>query len=183
MKNVETFGFCSNAFEPFNTYTQEGKHLINSKLQPNQLMNEYIDNTLNNLGLSKKMYRVIHIRTGDKYLVDGEKMNIQFINKIQNILKNIIIPGRRYLIISDSNCLKSHLNIFPNIYMLFKNINHLGGEALKSHNSDGIMNTMLEYNLMSFSNQIISLSVYGHVSGFSKYCGILNNIPFYNIKI
>jgi len=45
------------------------------------------------------------------------------------------------------------------------------------------MNTMLDFYLMGYSNAIISLSVYGHVSGFSKYASILNNIPFNFIKI
>jgi hypothetical protein len=49
---------------------------------------------------------------------------------------------------------------------------------ISSANSVGVMNTMIDYYLMSYSNAIISLSTYGHVSGFSKYCAILNNIPF-----
>ena len=68
-QNIETFGFFSNAFPSFNKHTLAGKQLINSKLQPNQLMKRYIDISLNDLGLSKKKYGVIHIRTGDKYLL------------------------------------------------------------------------------------------------------------------
>ena len=40
-------------------------------------MKSYIDNALNELGLSKKRYGVIHIRTGDKYLVDKNKISSQ----------------------------------------------------------------------------------------------------------
>ena len=147
------------------------------------MMKTYIDNTLKELQLKKKGYGVIHIRSGDKYLVDGEKMSVDFINKIKKIIVKLIIPGRRYLILSDSNILKSHLKVFPNFYILIRNIEHLGGEAMKSSDSNGVMNTMLEYYLMSYSNAIVSLTTYEHVSGFSKYCSVLNNIPFNSIKI
>ena len=182
-KDCEVFGFFSNAFPCFNRHTQEGRQLINSKLQPNEFMRKYIDNALEELGLTKKRYGVIHIRTGDKYLVNGEDMDSQFINKIKQEINKLIIPERRYLIISDSNILKSHLKSIPNLYILIRDIQHLGGECMKNHESDGIMNTMLEYYLMGYSNAIFSLSVYDHVSGFSKYCSILNNIPFNFIQI
>lgn len=183
-KDCEVFGFFSNAFPCFNKYTIEGREFINSRLQPNELMKKYIDSTLMELKLKKKGYGVIHIRTGDKYLVNGEKMAIDFINKIKKIISKQIIPERRYLIVSDSNILKSQLKLYPNFYMLIRNIEHLGGEYEKSATASiGIMNTMLEYYLMSYSNCILSLSVYEHISGFSKYCSILNNIPFNYIRI
>ena len=177
-KDCEVFGFFSNAFPSFNKHTQEGINKINSKLQPNMLMKNYIDKTLVELNLQKNRYGVIHIRTGDKYIINGEKMNINFMNYIKNIIYSFFIPGKKYLIISDSNQLKTYLKPNPNFYILIKNIEHLGGEGIKSQYSNGVMNTMLDYYLMSYSNAIISLSVYGHVSGFSKYCAILNNIPF-----
>lgn len=181
-QNCETFGFFSNAFPCFNIYKQYEKNIINSKLQPNKFMIKYIDDTLKELKLEKNGYGVLHIRTGDQY-INNNNMDNNFINNIKNIIKNLIIKERRYLIISDSNYLKEHLNIFPNFYIMIKNIEHLGGASINIHNSDGIMNTLLEYYLMSYSNAIISLSVYNHVSGFSKYCAVLNNIPYKFIKI
>jgi hypothetical protein len=182
-KDCEIFSFYSTAFPMFNKHTTDGRQIINSKLQPNTLMQTYINNTLKELQLKKKGYGVIHIRTGDNYLVNGEKMSSDFINKIKKIIVKFIIPGRRYLILSDSNVLKSSLKQFPNCYILIRDIEHLGGEAMKSSETNGVMNTMLEYYLMSYSNAIVSLTVYSHVSGFSKYCSILNNIPFNSIKI
>jgi hypothetical protein len=179
----EIFGFFSNAFPSFNIHKREGILKINSKLQPNILMKKYIDNTLKELRLSKKNYGVIHIRTGDKYLVNKEKPPLEFMQNIKSILEKIIVPGHRYLIISDSNILKSYLQKNQQFYILIKPIEHLGGEAVQISNSEGIKNTMLEYYLMSYSNAILSLSTYGHISGFSKYCSILNKIPFKYIKI
>jgi hypothetical protein len=181
--DCEVFGLFSNAFPCFNKHTKEGKTLINSKLQPNELMRTYIDNTLNDIGLSKKGYGVIHIRTGDKYLIEGRKMSNIFIEYVKTEINKFIIHGRRYLIISDSNYLKSCLKTLPNLYVFIRDIEHLGGEGMKNHNSNGVMNTMLEYYLMSYSNAIVSMSIYGHVSGFSKYCSIVNDIPFNYIRI
>jgi len=182
-KNTDVLGFFSNAFPSFNNHTQEGKNKLLDKLRPNEFMRNYIDSTLSELNLSKKGYGVIHIRTGDKYLVNGEPMSIDFINKVKNILKTFVVEGRRYLIISDSNVLKSHLKDVPNFFSVIRNIEHLGGEAMKSHETNGVMNTMLDFYLMGYSNAVISLSVYGHVSGFSKYSSILHSIPFNYIDI
>jgi hypothetical protein len=176
-------GLFSNAFPLYNIYKPDGIEIIKSKFIPNDIMNDYINNSLKYLKLEKKRYGVIHIRTGDKYLVDNSPMNINFINKIKNILKSKILSNKRYLIISDSNILKSYLKDIPNFYILVKKIEHLGGESLRNPNSDGIKNTLLDFYLMSYSNSILSLSVYDHVSGFSKYCSILYNIPFKFIQI
>jgi hypothetical protein len=181
--DCEIFGFFSNAFPCFNKHTQEGKSLIKTKLEPNELMKTYIDNSLNQLGLSKKGYGAIHIRTGDSHFVNNTSLSTIFVNKIKNILNRIVLPNRRYLILSDSNVLKNILKSYPNFYMLIREIEHLGGEHIKRHESNGVMNTLLDFYLMSHSNAIISLSVYCHVSGFSKYSGVLNDIPTHFIKI
>jgi hypothetical protein len=177
-QDVETLGFFSNAHPFFYKHTEYGKKLINSKLQPNKLMNVYIDKELRELGLSKKTYGVIHIRTGDDYLLNKKVMSKEFINKIKNALNRFIVPERKYLILSDSTYLKNILKTYPNFYISIKNIEHLGGESINKNNSEGIINTLTDYYLMSYSNAIICLSVYGHISGFSKYCSVLNNIPY-----
>lgn len=182
-QDYETFGLFSNAFPCFNFYSQKGKDIIKSKLRPNEYMRKYIDFTLSQLGLSKKGYGVIHIRSGDKYLVNGESVDAQLIIKFRNILKHFTFSDRKYLIISDCNVLKSFLKTFPNFYIYVKQIEHLGGEALKSTETNGIMNTMLDFFLMEHSNAILSLSVYGHVSGFSKYASIINDIPFKYVQL
>jgi len=182
-KDCEVLGILCTAFPSFFNHKQEGKDLINSKLQPNEFMRNYIDYTLSELGLTKLGYGVIHIRTGDNHLVNGEPIDVNFVNNIKNIILKLISPGRRYLIISDSNAFKKHMKSVPQCYSLIRKIEHLGGEGMRNEKSNGVMNTLLEFFLMSYSNAIISMSVYQHISGFSKYCSILNNIPFKYIKI
>ena len=184
-QDCETLGLFSNAFPCFNIYSQIGKNFIKCRLRPSEYMRDYVDFTLNQIGLSKKGYGVIHIRSGDKYLINGETMSISFMKKIDNIIKFYTFPERRYLIISDCNILKKYLKSHHNFYIYVRKIEHLGGEGLKMNDKNGIMNTMLDFFLMEHSNAILSISVYDHVSGFSKYASILNNIPFkyINLKI
>jgi len=182
-KNCKVYGFMSNAYPYFNKFTEEGKNFIKSKFEPNTMMKEYIDNSLRELGLNKNGYGVIHIRSGDNHLLNNEGFTMSFLINLKTILNNHILPDRRYLIISDSNILKNMLKGYPNFYILIKPIEHLGGESIKNTDSNGIMNTLLDFYLMSYSNTIISLSTYGHVSGFSKYCSVIYGIPFKYIKI
>ena len=181
--NREVVGFMSNAYPFFNNYTEAGRHFVKSKLEPNNIMRTYINNSLMELGLNKKGYGVIHIRTGDNHLINSEGFTNDFLLKLKIILNRCILPDRRYLIVSDSNILKNMLKSYPNFYVLIKDIEHLGGEHIKNNNTNGIMNTLLDFYLMSYSNTIISLSVYEHVSGFSKYCSVIYEIPFKFIKI
>lgn len=182
-QNCEVFGFMSNAFPHFNKYTEEGRNFVKSKLEPNNIMKQNIDYSLKKLGLNKKGYGVIHIRTGDSHLVSNEGFTELFLEELKTIINSFILPHRRYLIISDSNILKNILKSYPNFYILIRDIQHLGGEFIIDTETNGIMNTLSDFYLMSYSNAIMSLSVYDHASGFSKYCSVIYGIPFKLIKI
>jgi len=174
----DTFSFFTNAFPIFYNFLDTGREKIKNMIRPNSFMQQYIDNTLNEMNLVRNTYATIHIRSGDQYLTNLEPMNIEFINKVKNHINRLIVPGKKYLIISDSNILKIALKSYPNFYIINKKIEHLGGECLKSTESNGVMNTLLDFYLMSYSNAIFALSVYEHVTGFSRYCSVTNKIPF-----
>ena len=152
-------------------------------MRPSKYMSDYVDFTLNQLGLTKKGYGVIHIRTGDESLLDNNYVNITLLDKVTKLLKKIIKQDRRYLIISDSNIFKKTLKEIPNFYIYIRKNEHLGGEVIRSTQTNGIMNTMLDFFLIGHSNSVLSLSVYSHVSGFSKYASIINNVPFTYVKL
>jgi hypothetical protein len=177
---TDTYALFSNAFPIFYNFLDTGRQRIKNMLIPNTFMQDYVDHTLNELKLQKNTYSTIHIRSGDKYLTNLETMNDDFINKMNNIINGLPDPNTKYLIISDSIELKMQLKTLnPNFYILDKEITHLGGQFLQSNeNSDGVMNTLLDFYAMSYSNSIFALSVYGHITGFSQYCAVLNNIPF-----
>jgi hypothetical protein len=155
-----------------------GRQIMKNKLKPNNFMKDYIEYTLNELKLEKNTYATIHIRTGDNHLTNVENMNNIFINDVKTKINKLIVPNKKYLIISDSNVLKLFLKSYPNFYMVNKEIEHLGGDHIKFPDSMGVMNTLLDFYLMSYSNSIFCLSVNGHISGFSQYCSVINKIPF-----
>jgi len=178
----EVFALFTNSFPIYYNFTDEGKEFMKSKLIPNDIMSKYIDDSLNKLTLTKNSYAVIHIRTGDNSLTT-KSVEISIINKIKYIINKIVNPQKKYLIISDNNCIKLIFNNKSNCYFNITKIEHLGGEHNTNKNIDGIKNTLLDFYLMSYSNSILSMSIYDHISGFSKYCSEIYKIPFVNIKI
>jgi hypothetical protein len=63
--------------------------------------------------------------------------------------------------------------------MFNSQITHLGED--QSNSEIPILDTLIDFNIMRFSNFIISFTAYGHGSGFSKYCATIYNIPFKQI--
>jgi hypothetical protein len=187
----DTYAFFTNAFPIFYNFLDNGREKIRNMLKPKNFMQEYIDNTLNEIKLEKNTYATIHIRTGDYYIIKKKNIRFDFLNDIKQKIYSSIVPHKKYLIISDSSVIKSELKSYSNenFYIINTKIEHLGGdiEELAGDNYKwtypGIMNTLLDFYLMSYSNSILSLSVYGHISGFSKYCAAVYNIPHVFIKL
>jgi len=178
-ENKKVVGLFTNSF-PFTTeFRKEGIEFIKSKFIPKNIIKEKIENILEKLELKKKEYSVIHIRTGDQYLIHNKNMDINFISKIKAILKSIIHENTKYLILSDSSYIKKELKNINNFYFIENEIGHLA----KKNSDDVIINTLVDFFLFGHSNSITSLSVYEHESGFSKYSGILNDVPTKFIRI
>jgi hypothetical protein len=179
----DTYGLFTNAFPIFYNFLDTGRNFVKSKIQPNKFMQDYIDFTFNELNLEKNTYATIHIRTGDEYLTKTKNMDLIYLNKIKTQIYKIVVPNKKYLIISDCNMVKQMLKTTPNFYVIIRDIEHLGGETIKSTETNGIMNTLLDFYLMSYSNAIFTMHVYEQISGFSQYCAIINNISFNSVKL
>ena len=179
----DTYGLFTNAFPIFYNFLDSGKAFVKSKLQPNKFMQDYIDFTFNELNLEKNTYATIHIRTGDEYLTKSKNMDLNYLNKIKKQIYKIVVSNKKYLIISDCNMVKQMFKTTPNFYVIIREIEHLGGGVIKSTEKNGIMNTLLDFYLMSYSNAIFTMHVYEQISGFSQYCAVINNIPFNSVKL
>ena len=182
-QDVEVYPLFVNSFPYFDFVREEGIKFMQTKIRPKQNMLNYVDATLNKIGLARNKYAVIHIRTGDLFLVDGKRLPQWHLNKIINSINMAINPGRRYVILSDSNELKIILKkTYPQFYVYFTELEHLGGESFKGK-LNGVENAMLDFYLMSFSNSILSISTFEWKSGFSDWCRKIYGIPFRYIKI
>ena len=165
---------------------QKARNIIIPKIEPKKYILDILDNKLENHGLNRNKYAVIHIRCGDYFMnikkVDSTKHQIssKHINDIIKILTIQTNKEKKYIIIRDSNKIKRYIsNKFPNMIMFNSKITHLGED--ENNDSSSISETLIDFNIMRFSNFIISFSAYGHGSGFSKYCASVYNIPFNQI--
>lgn len=166
---------------------QKARDIIIPKIEPKKYVLDILDNKLENCGLTRNNYAVIHIRCGDYFMhikknIDTikHKISSKHINDIVKIINKQCNKEKKYIIIGDSNEIKQYVSSkFSNIIMFNSKITHLG----EDENNDGsaILETLIDFNIMRYSNFIISFSAYGHGSGFSKYCASIYNVPFNQI--
>jgi hypothetical protein len=175
------FTFC-NSLPMFDNYQQMGRYFVRSKLAPNEVMQQNINISLTRLNLKPKQFAVIHVRSGDKYMLKNNQLNPFVIKKITSILAKNMKLGTKYLVLSDNNEIKILLKkIFPQVIIQITNIVHLGESENPSEQA--VMETLLDFYIMSNSFQIISFSPYNWGSGFSQWCATLHNIPFIQFQV
>ena len=127
--------------------------------------------------LKKNTFGVIHVRMGDDYLLNknNNSLDVNKLNKLFYYIK--ILPNNNYLLITDCNILKKYIiNVYPylNIKFILNDITHTVDKATEN----GVRNTLLDFYMMSNSNNIHSFSTYIHGSGFSKWCATTYGIPY-----
>uniref|UniRef100_A0A6C0B163 Uncharacterized protein n=1 Tax=viral metagenome TaxID=1070528 RepID=A0A6C0B163_9ZZZZ len=183
---VENYYTFCNSFPVFDNYPEKARMFIKSKLQPNETLLPYIAERMKLLELSFKQFSVIHIRSGDKYLFKNNRLNTIVVRKIVNILKRSCKPNQKYLLLSDNNQIKAALkSIFPLFIIHNSSIVHLGEQPNMNDdkNDSGIRDTLIDFFIMSNASHIIGFSPYNWGSGFSQWCSVLYNIPFFQFQV
>ena len=121
---------------------------------------KYIFNSIYNIDINSD-YKIIHLRLGDYYLhnnIFDNNLYNSYYQKIYNLVNNNI--NTKYILISDSSNIAKELKINIKQLYYWDNIKiHLGD--LKN-NIDGIFDTLIDFFIMSKSNEILS-----NGSGFS----------------
>jgi hypothetical protein len=131
---------------------------------------------LTNLNLEKRSFNVIHIRSGDKYLIENSVVDPTFIKKLVSVLY-FLNNKESYILLTDSYKLKYVLmKLFPRLKMFFNEITHFG-EGVELDNNK-VKNTLVDFYVMASSKKIFSFSVYDHGTGFSRWCAETYNIPY-----
>jgi hypothetical protein len=165
----------------------EARDIIIPKIEPKKSILDILESKLTDNNLIIKNYAVIHIRCGDYFMniqknVDSEKHQIskKHVNDIIKFIRLYCNKDKKYILIGDSNQIKLIIKQqFSNIIMFDTSITHLGEDENPSDKS--LIETLMDFNIMRYSNHIISLTAYGHGSGFSKYCSVIYDIPFKQI--
>jgi len=165
------------------------RNIIIPKIEPKIYILYILDIKLSQFKLERNKYAVIHIRCGDYFMniqknVDSEKHQIskKHVNDIIKFIGLYCNKDKKYILIGDSNQIKLIIKQqFSNIIMFDTSITHLGEDENPSDKS--LIETLMDFNIMRYSNYIISLSAYGHGSGFSNYCSIVYDIPFKQVVL
>jgi len=168
--------FINTYLYPSQDVSQKHKEIMRSILEPIPNITAQVNSVLTNLRLEKHSFNVIHIRSGDKYLIENSIIDPSFIKKIANVLY-FLNHNETYLLLTDSYKLKFILlKLFPRLKMFFNEITHFG-EGVQL-NDDKVKNTLIDFYVMASSKKIYSFSVYDHGTGFSRWCAETYNIPY-----
>jgi len=177
-----------NVTNPMYNVVQSLTPFIRNKIKPNDELTAAVEERLSTLKLNKKNYGIIHLRCGDNFMLLNDKfdpskkdqhsmLNNDYFNKIVSIIKQSVNMSNKYLIIGDNNSVKTELNkIFPNFISTKSDIVHLGQSI--EHPDNAVKETMIDFYLMALSRHILSFTVYGHGSGFSKWCAVMYGVRF-----
>uniref|UniRef100_A0A6C0IBP6 Uncharacterized protein n=1 Tax=viral metagenome TaxID=1070528 RepID=A0A6C0IBP6_9ZZZZ len=151
------------------------QYIIESALLPRLQFQEDIKSLKMKLNIEDTKYTIVHIRTGDKYLL----LNMENETEIQCImiitLKKLISMNINIydcIFISDNNIL-SELLSKQNLKSSNLQKAHIG----KSTSFEGIHDTMLEFFLMSTAKEIMQFSFYEWGSNFSSIINNLYKVP------
>ena len=172
--------FSYNILFPYDDISLEECNKIRSLFEPSREIIEKVDEHLSNLGLVKNQFITLHIRSGDSYLKNENKVfDSLYFEIIKNEIIEIIFKNKDVdiLLIADNNEIKLLLHdMFPSIKYLINDITHIGeGVELET---EKVKNTMLDFYLMSNSSSIFSFTSYPHGSGFSYWCAKMYNLPY-----
>jgi len=168
--------FINTYLYPEKNVPQKHKEIMRTILEPIPEIITQVNNVLTNLNLEKHAFNVIHIRSGDKYLIENSIIDPNFIKKLVNVLF-FLNNNETYLLLTDSYKLKYVLmKLFPRLKMFFNEITHFGEGVDLDYNK--VKNTLVDFYVMASSKKIFSFSVYNHGTGFSRWCAETYNIPY-----
>ena len=163
---------------------EQHKTKIRELFEPVYELQLNVESRLLGLNLIKRKYTIIHVRMNDNSFHNNcinftNKQTIDVINYINSLKKK---TTEDILLLCSDNSFKKHIiQQTPCIKTFFNETFHI---AEKTKNTeDALINTLIEFYIMSYSNHIYCFSVYDHGSGFSKWCAVMYNIPYICIKL
>lgn len=147
------------------------------QIEPTPQLIQSIQNYLLEINLEKNKFTVIHLRLGDNILISKDKISYFAFFKIIKILKKILNPKQKYLILSDNHFIKVIIHkYFPFTSFKNTNITHLG--VSQNMESNSVLDTLTEFFIMKHCIHIISFSTYTHRTSFGEMASLLFYKPF-----
>ena len=152
-----------------------------------------LDKLMNNLGLSAHKYEVIHIRNGDEFLIMKARDTViqERVNRVTQCVKKTIPEEpekkQRRVIISDSidvlKGLRETLKERKDLVILDESKKIHLGKTTTTESREPLLNTLLEFLLLTRASKIHQLSIYYWGSGFSQFASMFYDVPLVQHKI
>lgn len=166
----------------FGNISEECRMFLQELLQPTIDIEEkiqYIFNNIYNFNMNDG-YKIIHLRCGDDFLhhnIYDNNIYLHYYNKIHNLVNNNTLI--KFVLISDSSTIADKLKEeIPTLHYWHNSKIHLGDLKNNSSLPTGIIDTLVDFFIMSKSNEIMFCSNQYDSSGFSTV-----NSLIYNIKL
>jgi hypothetical protein len=163
---------------PIEELNEEGRDFIfRNCLSQHKAQREELTRVLEELGLTRGDYEVIHVRVDDKFDANPNETVLFEISEILNQLK--IGNSRRVLMLSNSNNVRAH----------FSSLGIESPSAYVQHSADpeatnsSISNMLTEFFILGYSRQIYQLSTNEWGSGFSSLAAKLFDVSITKVKL
>ena len=168
------------------------RNIVIPKIEPKEYVLNLMDKKLAEFNIKRNQYDVIHIRCGDHFMIAKDaidpaakklkKIAAKHANYIINDIGKNYNKNAKYILIGDSRSMKNIVSKeFNNIFIFNSEIIHLGENC--NFNEKSLIETLIDFSIVRYSNHAISYSAYRHGSGFSKQCAHIYGIPFKQILL
>lgn len=176
-----TYTMYTIAF-PVQPVKREHKTRVRNALLPTPELQTKIDKYMLGCKIQPKKYTVIHVRTGDKYLLNNPVPSIRVAIECKRAFLEVLdkdVFSEPCVLISDSAELKKQLkNVFPKFIINHHSITHMGENALTNANAHAVENTLVDFFLMANAGAVHAFSALDHGTGFSEQCCQLYNVDY-----
>ena len=160
-KNIETLPI-----------TTECKEFIKKLFIPNPEFHNYLNEIINNLPIQE--YNIFHIRLGDDFLVKKTHTINNYNELITKFISSNNLQPEKHIIITDNKELKEYIKNNTQLYTLNTNICHIGLNQISNEN---IRDTLVEFFLLQYAQEITTFSIYHWISGFVQWSSKIYDIP------
>jgi hypothetical protein len=153
-----------------------------SFLNPSAQLGDYIETEKKSNGLDfNNPYIVIHVRLGDKYLVNKNNPDDNLINRIRQLVNQIRSNESNKQILFIADCKELKDSVKDLCFTTTTEPIHTGSLD-KDQVDNKLLSTLCEFFLMSSADKIYCLN-YWDGSGFSRICAKIFGKPYIPIKI
>jgi len=198
--NSTTFAIYTIAY-PMQPISDTHKERVRNALWPTPAFQKSIDATMARMQIQPKEYNLIHVRTGDEYLMHGAYTSTQITIDCKRAFRKVF-PNHeltkknndkrgeekrddnhqenqptKYVIISDNVTLKQNIKrAFPSLIVECNPISHLGENACGK--TEEVVNTLVDFFLIANAKKVFGFSSLTHGTGFSQQCCQIYDVPY-----